>query len=439
MPGWFARSNAISRGFSFMRNLNRVAIVAVATGVAWAGTIATSSAAEVVCVPSNGSPAVPAQAGITHEVTVVDVAAQAAVPAVTHDETVIDVQGSAFVPAVTHDVVTKVIDITGVPAVPAVTVNIPVIDIPAIPAVPGVTAVAEVSHTEYRFQSRVALFGSKEIKSVTGYDFVDGGTTNVDGHTVAGHWVVSAGVHQIPDVIINIVWGPGGVPAQYLGTGSVNLSTYGGPNKTVVYTAVKVATDAGYTDFGPWSDWSTTAVTASTLVNVDTKKVVDVAAVIGFPGTPAIPAVTHITTVVLIPGIPATDEVSHLVTTVVTDVPAIAAVEEISHVVTVVDVPGVEAVSEVSHTELVVDVPPVDAVPAVPAVLCPVVPPVVVVPPIVTPPVVTPPKHSKPPVLPQTGANTSSDWAIAGAGLFVIAAGATCIIFTARRQPKHAK
>ena len=115
----------------------------------------------------------------------------------------------------------------------------------------------ETSKTEYRFRSRTALYGSKEIKSVEGYDFVDGGTTKVVGKVVAGHWVKSAGFHQIPDVIINIVWGKDGVPERYLGTGSVSLSAYGGPSVTVRYKAEKVETDKEFTDWGPWSDWTT--------------------------------------------------------------------------------------------------------------------------------------------------------------------------------------
>ncbi len=115
----------------------------------------------------------------------------------------------------------------------------------------------ETTTTEYRFRSRVELYGSKEIKSVEGWDFVDGGTTKVNGQVVAGHWVKSPGFHQIPDVIINIVWGKNGVPEQYLGTGSVSLSSYGGPRETVKYKAEKVLTDEGFTDWGPWSDWST--------------------------------------------------------------------------------------------------------------------------------------------------------------------------------------
>ncbi len=116
----------------------------------------------------------------------------------------------------------------------------------------------ETFTTEYRFRSRTKLYGSKEIKSVEGYDFVEGGTTKVNGQTVAGHWVKSSGWHQIPDVIINIVWGKDGVPERYLGSGNVSLSSYGGPNVTVKYNAEKVMTDDGHTAWGPWSNWSTT-------------------------------------------------------------------------------------------------------------------------------------------------------------------------------------
>lgn len=120
-------------------------------------------------------------------------------------------------------------------------------------AIPG----KQETTTEYRFRSRVELYGSKEIKSIEGWDFVDGGTTKVNGQVVAGHWVKSPGFHQIPDVIINIVWGKNGVPEQYLGTGTVSLSSYGGPRETVTYKAEKVLTDKEFTDWGPWSDWST--------------------------------------------------------------------------------------------------------------------------------------------------------------------------------------
>src|SRR5690606_33714669 len=104
----------------------------------------------------------------------------------------------------------------------------------------------------------------QEFKDVENYKFVDGGTTRVNGQTIGGHWVSAPGTgfNHIPSVIINIVWGPGGVPDQYLGTGSVNLSTYGGPNVTVRYNAY--AEDfSGWSDWGPWSDWSTTDPGAS--------------------------------------------------------------------------------------------------------------------------------------------------------------------------------
>jgi|GEM_PF-5376724 len=134
---------------------------------------------------------------------------------------------------------------------------------------------SEVNKTQYRFRTRTPLYGSKEVKSIKGWNFVDGGTTKVDGKTVAGHWVQadSKTYYQIPDVIINIVWGPNGVPAYVLGTGTVNLSVYGGPNVNVTYKAEKVQTDAGYTDWGPWSDWQDTPVTANNLTDVQTETV----------------------------------------------------------------------------------------------------------------------------------------------------------------------
>lgn len=114
----------------------------------------------------------------------------------------------------------------------------------------------ETSKKEYRFHTRTALYGSKEIKSVDGFDFVDGGTTKVAGQVIGGHWVKSAGLHQIPDVIINIVWGKDGVPEKYLGEGKVALTLYGGPDVTVKYKAEKVKTEKKFTEWGPWSDWS---------------------------------------------------------------------------------------------------------------------------------------------------------------------------------------
>ncbi len=138
----------------------------------------------------------------------------------------------------------------------------------------------ETFRTEYRFRSRTKLHGSKEVKYVKGYDFVGGGTTKVDGQTVAGHWVKSEGWHQIPDVIINIVWGAAGVPENLVGgsegnpKGSVPLTVYGGPSVSVPYYAEKVETDAGYTDWGPWSDWSTDDPGGDTSTReVDSRKV----------------------------------------------------------------------------------------------------------------------------------------------------------------------
>ncbi|WP_325573706.1 class F sortase [Nocardioides sp.] len=122
-----------------------------------------------------------------------------------------------------------------------------------IPGTPAVTA------TQYRVRTRAALYGTEEIKSILGWDFVDGGTTSVAGQTVAGHWAAGdAGTwYVIPAVIINIVWGPSGVPPSVLGTGTVSLSAYGGPHVVVHYDAHQVTTDDGYTAWGPWSGWST--------------------------------------------------------------------------------------------------------------------------------------------------------------------------------------
>src|SRR5690554_7327441 len=134
-------------------------------------------------------------------------------------------------------------------------------------------------HTEWRFATRTPLYGSKEVKAVRGYKFVDGGSVVVNGKVVSGHWVPDGNNwHRIPDSVINAVWGAGGVPSQHLNPAvdpdnppstneeynaiwrsgdNVSLSSYGGPSKSVRYVAYKVTTSAGYTDWGPWSDWST--------------------------------------------------------------------------------------------------------------------------------------------------------------------------------------
>jgi len=121
------------------------------------------------------------------------------------------------------------------------------------------------SETQYRFRNRVARpDNTLERKFIKGYDFVSGGTTRVNGNTVAGHWVQSAGWHAIPDSIINVIWGSGGVPSNLLGgseahpKGNVSLSTYGGPGVSVPYYASLITISGGYTDWGPWSDWTTT-------------------------------------------------------------------------------------------------------------------------------------------------------------------------------------
>ena len=145
-----------------------------------------------------------------------------------------------------------------------------------------IAAAVAVTHTEYRTRTRAPLYGSEEVKSILGWNFVDGGTTEVEGHVVAGHWASADGAtwYVIPAVIINIVWGPSGVPASYLGSGTVSLAAYGGPNVLVRYQATKVTTTAGYTAWGPWSDWSTTDPGAATdTTDVDTRTVVDRAAV----------------------------------------------------------------------------------------------------------------------------------------------------------------
>jgi len=124
---------------------------------------------------------------------------------------------------------------------------------------------------QYQFRTRIHRpDNTVERKFVTGYDFVSGGTTKVNGYTIPGHWVQSAGWHQIPDVVINAVWGSGGVPSNLLGgsatnpKGNVPLSTYGGPNASVQYYASMVTITGGYTDWSGWSDWTTTNPGAAT-------------------------------------------------------------------------------------------------------------------------------------------------------------------------------
>gem|GEM_PF-2592226 len=138
------------------------------------------------------------------------------------------------------------------------------------------------SETQYRFRDRVERpDNTVERKFVLGYDFVAGGTTRVNGKTIAGKWIESPGWHQLPDVITNAVWGTGGVPANLLGgseakpKGDVPLSTYGGPNIAVKYYASLITIDGGYTDYGPWSDWTTTNPGTDTATrDADTKIVV---------------------------------------------------------------------------------------------------------------------------------------------------------------------
>lgn|GEM_PF-6285032 len=124
---------------------------------------------------------------------------------------------------------------------------------------------AATVHTEWRFKTRTVTYGEVEHKYVKGYTFTTGGPTNVNGHSVSGHWVSDPGVwHAIPDSVINAVWGAGGIPDSLIGgseanpKGNVNLSVYGGPNVSVPYYAAKESNPSGYTDYGPFSNWSTT-------------------------------------------------------------------------------------------------------------------------------------------------------------------------------------
>lgn len=138
--------------------------------------------------------------------------------------------------------------------------------------------VQEKSHTEYRYRVRTKLYGEKEIKDVKGWNFVDGGTTRVNGVNIPGHWAQgnSGTWYTIPDVVINAVWGSGGVPNSVLGTGSVSLNVYGGPNVTVNYNAHKIQTNDGYTNWSNWSDWSSTNSGGNTDTReVESRKIID--------------------------------------------------------------------------------------------------------------------------------------------------------------------
>lgn len=131
--------------------------------------------------------------------------------------------------------------------------------------VPGVPEVKE-----YRFRVRTELYGEKEIKEINGYDFGGNGTTRIDDTIIPGRWFASPGWHTIPDVVVNIVWGVGGIPDSVLGTGNVPLSAYGWQNysgnnaydyttsaPSVPYNAHKITTDEGFSDWSAWSEWST--------------------------------------------------------------------------------------------------------------------------------------------------------------------------------------
>lgn len=148
----------------------------------------------------------------------------------------------------------------------------------------------EQKHQEWRFQTRTKTFGEVEHKFVPGHDFVDGGTTVVNGQTVSGHWIqaTAGNWYAIPDSVINAVWGPGGIPDQYIGGSQQNpkhgldLDTYGYPGNgpVVDWYATKEIESTGYTAYGPFSAWSTTNPGASTdTMNVETRWVIDV------PGT----------------------------------------------------------------------------------------------------------------------------------------------------------
>ena len=125
--------------------------------------------------------------------------------------------------------------------------------------------------TQYQFRTRTERpDNTVERKFTYGYDFISGGTVqfrNQAGQqvTVSGHWVQSAGWHQIPDSVINAYWGSGGVDHNLLGgsasnpKGSVPLSVYGDTHGwTATYYASEETIEGGFTEWGPWSDWTTT-------------------------------------------------------------------------------------------------------------------------------------------------------------------------------------
>lgn len=449
-----------------MRKITRVAVVAalaspvVLTGTAWAdvtvtqgdSTITLPTCVDIAASPAvPGTPAVPAVPAVTHDVVVQDTPGQ---PFIAHVDAVAGVEGQPYIaptegvagqPFIAHvDAVSEVVgqpfiaSVVGVAGQPYIA---PTSEIPGQPfiahvdAVPGVPAVAEVSHTEYGFRTRVKLYGSKEVKSVQGYQFVSGSTTKVNGVTIPGHWAAapsSTTYYDIPDVVINAVWGPSGVPAQYLGSGSVNLSTYGGPNHTVKYKAVKVQTDAGYTDWSDWSDYSTTNPGAATdLKDVRSKKVVTVEAKAAIPGKPEVVGQPFIAHVDATPGQPFIAHVDAVVgQPFIAHVDAVVGVEGqpfiahvdanpgqpfIAHVDAVVGVEGQPYVAPTTHVETIVDkeaVPAKAAVKGVKAVKA----------------------FNCPTVLPHTGGDSGTNWAVAGAGLAFVALGTGGVLIARRRR-----
>lgn len=490
-----ARGAATYKG-NQVRLKTKSGIVAATMAVPFIMATAASADTTVTlptCVDVKATPAVPGVPAVTHQETIIDTPAVPAVPpidaipAVTHV-----VHHDAITHIVHHDAVTHIVVVVDVPAidipavpgvhipaVPAVTHNEVVVDVaaydetvidtpawdetvidapaydetvidsPAQPAVPGTDA---VTHTEYGFRTRVQLFGSKEVKSVKGYQFVSGSTTKVNGVTIPGHWVAadSDTYYDIPDVVVNAVWGPSGVPSSVLGTGNVNLSVYGGPNHTVAYKAVKVTTSAGYTDWSDWSDWSTTNNhTNSDLVDTRTRVVTDKAAV---PGKPAVPAVTHVVHHAAVSHVVHHPAVTHVVhhaavthIKVVIDTPEIPAVDipgipavhipALTHDTVVIDVAAFDEtiIDTAAFDETIIDTPAVPAVPGVPAVPA-VTHEVTVVDHAAIPGVPAVKGKECPTVLPHTGTSGQADWAIAAAAGLLIAGGSSALILTRRRR-----
>lgn len=431
-----------------MNKLTRVAIMAaisapsILAGTAWADTTVVQGDSTVVlptCVdvaPTPavpGTPAVPAVPAVTHNVTVVDSPAvpategTPAIPAVTHDITVVDtaavthfhtyivknaydetvidspavpeVPGTPAVPAVTH--VVSHAAVTHVVSHAAVTHQVTITDYPAVPAV------AEVSHTEYKYEKQVTLGdGHGNVKAPANWVAWEGSSTIISGwvsdqnSSLAGVQVV--GLYDAPNVhTLDAVAHHG-----YYSNGKERVYRYHAiDTRKVIDVAAKPAVPA-VTHTETVTD---TAAYDETVIDIAAydETVVDSPAIPATEGSPGIPAVTHVVH---------HDAVKKIVTII--DTPAVTHIETVVDKAAVPAVPATPFIPAVTHVETIVDSVAVPGKPAAKG------------------------RHAKPgfecpTVLPHTGANSNQDWAIAGIAFAVIAAGGTLVVATRRRKGAH--